>query len=66
MSGETEILSYEKLLWAFQDYVYNDLESADPEYVRGTLTGVCGLTRAQIAAAGFDYLFPDEDDSLEG
>ena len=40
-------------------YIDNDLDAADPSYVREILTNVCGCTAEEIMELGLDYLWPD-------
>ena len=41
-------------------YVDNDLCSAEPDYVRDVLLGIC--TMEEIEELGLGYLFEDEED----
>lgn len=54
---EYEDISTREVIDAFVAYVSNDLEAAEPDYVRGVLTDVCGLDKNQLKAIGLDYLF---------
>ena len=51
----------ERLLAIFQSYVNNDLNTADPDYVREVLQDVCGMNKNELLATGFDYLFDGEE-----
>ena len=56
-------ISPDRLLAIFTAYVNNDLNNADPDYVREVLQDVCGMTESELVATGFDYLFDkDEED----
>ena len=41
-------------------YVDQDLNSADPEWVREVLIECCGCTQDELKELGLDYLFPDD------
>lgn len=48
---------YERVVQILQDYVCNDAESAETDYVRDVLESVCGVTKEEAEALGFGYLF---------
>ena len=41
-------------------YVDNDLNSADPEWVREVLINCCDCTQDELTEIGLDYIFPDD------
>lgn len=41
-------------------YVDQDLDSAEPWWIREVLTNCCGCTQQEVKELGFDYLFPDD------
>ena len=41
-------------------YVDQDLESADPGWVREVLINCCGCTKGELIELGLDYIFPDD------
>lgn len=44
------------------DYIANDLDSADPGYVREVLRDVCGVTTEEAKALGISELFDIEEE----
>ena len=52
-------MSNKRLLDILRDYILNDLEVADPEYVRTVLTDVCSCSGEEIYEIGLDWLFPE-------
>lgn len=59
-------MTKERVVGILIDYIDNDLSSADPEYVRDTLTGVCGCTDDELKELGiYDWLGFDEVDEEE-
>ena len=42
-------------------YIGNDLESADPAYVREVLTDVCCCSMEEIRELQLDFLWPDKE-----
>lgn len=54
----TPCIQYNRLLTLFTGYVNNDLESADPNYVREVLFGNLGMTEDEARACGLEHLIP--------
>lgn len=58
-------MTKERVVSILISYIDNDLESADPEYVRETLTGVCGCNRQELKELGLlDWLWPDGGEEI--
>lgn len=55
-------ITVDRLLEILRDYVDNDLNNADTDYVREVLRDVCGMTKDELKATGFDYLFDKEEE----
>lgn len=53
-------MTRDRLLQILQDYVNNDAEAAEPEYIRNTLVDTCGCSKEEIEEIGFSWLFPDD------
>ena len=56
-----ETLTVDRLIQIIQDYVGNDAECADADYIRTKLLDTCGCSMEEIRALGLDWLFPDDD-----
>ena len=50
-------VSYERVVQILQDYVYNDVETAELDYVRDVLESFCRVTKEEAEALGLGYLF---------
>lgn len=57
---ETDFAYPEKAQMLLEEYVANDLESADPDYVREALEQI-GCTMGDLKYLGLDWLYPDEE-----
>ena len=51
--------SKERLAQLLCDYVTQDAESAEPDYIREVLDDI-GMTRKEMEYVGLDWLIPDE------
>ena len=52
-------MSSKRLMDILREYILNDLDSAEPGYVRDVLTDVCLCTPSEIYEIGLEWLFPD-------
>ena len=50
---------YERLLQIARDYILNDLETADPDYVREILIDNFGCTEAELEELGLAFLIEE-------
>lgn len=53
-------MSEKRLMDILRDYILNDLDSAEPGYVRDVLTDICLCTEEEIQEIGLDWLFPTD------
>lgn len=53
-------MSKKRLMDILRDYILNDLDSAEPDYVRGVLQDICLCTSEEVFEIGLDWLFPEE------
>ena len=53
-------MTLDRAIHIIQRYVDQDLEGADPDWVREVLLNCCGCTREEITELGLDYIFPDD------
>ena len=61
---EAPRMPYDGLVDAFRCYVENDLEAAEPDYVRDVLESTCGLCIWELESIGLGYLkTEDEEDT---
>ena len=59
-------VSYERVVQILQDYVYNDVETAELGYVGDVLESFCGVTKEEAEALGLGYLFDGIERVLVG
>jgi len=53
------MVSRYRIIRILHNYISNDLDSADPSYVREVLVNVCGCTAEEIVELELDGLWPD-------
>lgn len=53
-------MSKKRLMDILREYILNDLDTADPEYIRTVLTDVCLCSSDEVYEIGLDWLFPQE------
>ena len=59
MTKNPQLISKERLAQLLCDYVTQDAESAEPDYIREVLDDI-GMTRKEMEYVGLDWLIPDE------
>ncbi len=59
-ADENQEVKLERITDILCRYVDNDLNSADPEWVREVLVNCCGCTSEELKEIGLDYIFPDD------
>lgn len=52
-------MSKKRLMDILRDYIMNDLDSAEPGYVRDVLTDICLCSPSELHEIGLEWLFPD-------
>lgn len=57
-------MANKRLMDILRNYIANDLEMVDPEYVRSVLSDICLCTAEEIFEIGLDWLYPDGVDGL--
>ncbi len=50
-----------RLKYILLKYIGNDLDVAEPGYVREVLTDICGRSMDEIKELQLDFLWPDEE-----
>lgn len=50
----------ERVISILRTYVNNDMESAEPDYVREVLYDICGCTDQELEELGLGYLIIEE------
>ena len=58
----------DRLAQMFQDYVMNDVQSADHDYIRDILYDICGCSDEELEAVGLGFLIREahEEDTPDG
>lgn len=57
-------MTKERVVSILISYISNDLEAADPAYVRETLTDICGCDTQELKELGLDWLWPDGGEEI--
>lgn len=50
-------ISKERLVQIINDYISNDYEAAEGNYIKETLENVCGMNKEEAEALGLGYIF---------
>lgn len=50
-------ISKERLVQIINDYISNDYEAAEGNYIKEALENVCGMNKEEAEALGLGYIF---------
>lgn len=50
-------ISKERLVQIINNYISNDYEAAEGNYIKETLENVCGMNKEEAEALGLGYIF---------
>lgn len=54
-------MSKERVIDILVSYIYNDLESADPGYVREVLADICGCSDEELKELGLEWAVLEDE-----